>query len=76
MEDKKRVYNRIKAVLAEKHKTNKELADRLQKQVGHISRYVTNDVQPPIPVLFAIADFLECDVKDLLISNLEPPMYI
>jgi putative transcriptional regulator len=76
MEEKKRVYNRIKAVLAEKHKTNKELSDHLKKQIGHISRYVTNDVQPPIPILFQIADFLECDVRELLVSSLEPPVYI
>jgi putative transcriptional regulator len=76
MEGKKRVYNRIKVVLAERHKTNKDLAKHLGKQIGHISRYVTNEVQPPLPVLFDIAEFLQCDVRELIVSSLEPPVYI
>jgi len=76
MKEKKRVYNRIKVVLAEKHKTNKDLAKALGKQIGHISRYVTNDVQPPLSVLFEIAAFLECDARELIVSSLEPPVYL
>lgn len=76
MTEKKRIYNRIKVMLAERHKSNIELAAYLKKDVGHVSRYVRNEVQPPIPILYEIADFLKCDVKDLLVSNLEPPTYI
>ena len=62
-------------MLVEKRKTNKDLAIHLKKQVGHVSRYVTNDVQTPISVLFEIADFLKCDALDLLVFSLEPPTY-
>lgn len=63
-------------MLVKRHKTNLELAEHLKMEPRHISRYTTNKTQPPIPVLFQIADFLNCDVKDLLVSNLEPPTYI
>lgn len=62
-------------MLAERHKSNIELAAHLKKDVGHVSRYVRNEVQPPITILFEIADFLQCDAKDLLVSSLESPSY-
>ena len=68
MSDKK-VYNRIKAVLAEKGKTNLWLAEILNKNKTTVSKWCTNDVQPPIETLFEIADVLEISVKDLLVSN-------
>ena len=76
MAKKRRVYNRIKVMLAEKHKTNIDLAEHLKKDPNHVSRYVRNEVQPPVTILYEIADFLQCDVKDLLVSSLEPPSYI
>jgi putative transcriptional regulator len=66
MTKKKRIYNRIKAVLAEKGKTNIWLADELGKNKTTVSKWCTNDVQPTMETLFDIADALEVDAKDLL----------
>ncbi|MCB9351396.1 MAG: helix-turn-helix transcriptional regulator [Lewinellaceae bacterium] len=45
----------------------------LAKEVGRdrstISRWCTNDMQPPVEVLFRIAELLEVDVCDLLVRN-------
>ena len=68
---KKRIYNRIKAVLAEKGKTNLWLAETLQKNRTTVSKWCTNDVQPPMETLFEIADVLEIDVRELLVSNIK-----
>lgn len=35
-----------------------------------VNLYATNKIQPPIPVLYQIADILNVDVRDLLVSNL------
>ena len=64
----KREYNRIKVVLAEKKKTNKELADYLKVRPGTVSRWCTNDSQPNIATLFDIAKFLNVKVSSLLIE--------
>ncbi len=69
MTKKTKTYNRIKAVLAEKGKTNIWLADELGKNKTTVSKWCTNDVQPTIETLFEIADVLDADVKELLVSN-------
>jgi putative transcriptional regulator len=66
MTKKKRIYNRIKAVLAEKGKTNIWLADELGKNKTTVSKWCTNDVQPTMETLFDIADALEVDARELL----------
>lgn len=63
----KRKYNKIKAVLAEKNVTGKELAKFLGRTESTISRWCTNDIQPSIPIMYEIADYLNIDVKKLLI---------
>ncbi|UZD22301.1 helix-turn-helix transcriptional regulator [Algoriphagus halophytocola] len=68
---KRENYNRIKAVLAEEGKKNIDLAKNLGVKDTTVSRWVTNDSQPSIERLFEIADFLEVDVRTLLISNLK-----
>ncbi|WP_192085347.1 helix-turn-helix transcriptional regulator [Algoriphagus sp. Y33] len=67
---KRENYNRIKAVLAEEGKKNIDLAKNLGVKDTTVSRWVTNDSQPSIERLFEIADFLEVDVRTLLVSNL------
>lgn len=62
-------YNRLKVVLAEKKKTNKELADYLHVQPGTVSRWCTNDSQPNIATLFEIARFLNVKVCSLLVEQ-------
>lgn len=67
----KKTHNRIKAVLAEKGKTNNWLATKVNKNVTTVSRWCTNDMQPTMDSLFAIAEALDVDVRTLLVSNKE-----
>ena len=62
-------YNRIKAVLAEKDVSSKDLAKHLGKTESTISRWCTNDVQPSIEVLYEVAKYLEVDIRELLVST-------
>ena len=62
-------FNRIKAVLAEKGKTNLWLAEALSKNKTTVSKWCTNDIQPTIETLFGIAKALEVDVRELLVST-------
>lgn len=71
MTEKKKL-NRIKAVLAEKAKTNLWLAEKLGVNKTTVSKWCTNVVQPTAENLFAIADALKVDVRELLVSNLKP----
>lgn len=64
-----RTFNRIKAVLAEKSKTNIWLAEKLGVNVNTVSKWCTNKMQPTIETLFEIAKALDVDVKDLLVSS-------
>lgn len=67
----KRDFNRIKAVLAEKKKQNKDLAERLNVAPTTVSNWATNKSQPSIETLFEIADYLEVDVRILLVSTID-----
>lgn len=61
-----RAINRLKVVLAEKNKTNKWLAEKLENNETTVSRWCTNEVQPSMDKLIAIAELLEIDVRELL----------
>lgn len=61
--------NRIREVLNEKGISQTELAKRLGKGFNMINLYATNKVQPPVPVLYRIAEILNVDVRTLLIPN-------
>lgn len=65
----KKNHNRIKAVLAEKNVSSKDLAKQLNKTESTVSRWCTNDVQPSIPVLSQIAEILDIDIRMLLVST-------
>lgn len=65
----KLALNRIKAVLAEKNKTGKDLAKHLGKTESTVSRWSTNEVQPTIETLYEISKFLEVDIRELLVST-------
>lgn len=69
MSPEKRIYNRIKAVLAEKGKTNLWLAESLGKNKTTVSKWCTNDMQPTVESLNEIAEVLDVDVRALLTSN-------
>ena len=60
--------NRLKVVLAEKHLTNKWLADKLGKDQGTVSKWCTNTLQPNLETLREIARALNVDTADLLWS--------
>lgn len=61
--------NRLKAVLAEKQKTSKWLAQKLDKSQTTVSRWCRNDIQPPIETMVRIAEILNIDIKELLYST-------
>jgi len=65
----KKPINRLKAVLAEQGKTNKWLAEKLDKNETTISRWCTNEVQPSMANLVAIASLLKIDVRVLINST-------
>ena len=58
--------NRIKQELEAKGISQPELANRLGKTFNMVNLYATNKVQPPIPVLYQIAEILNVDVRTLL----------
>lgn len=66
-----KAYNRIKAVLAEKGKTNIWLAEELGKNKTTVSKWCTNDIQPTIETLFKIAKVLHVEARELLVSGKE-----
>lgn len=62
--------NRLKVVLAEQGKTNKWLAEKLNKNGTTVSRWCTNEVQPSLDTLLQIANLFDIDVKELINSTL------
>lgn len=58
--------NRIKAVLAERKKTNKWLAEQLGKDPATVSKWCTNTAQPSLETLSEIAQCLNVDIRRLL----------
>ncbi len=67
--------NRLKVVLAEKRRTNKWLAQQLDKDPATVSKWCTNKAQPSLETLSEIAMSLEVDVKDLLQSSIRKSDY-
>jgi len=61
--------NRIKAVLAEKDISQKELAKRVGLVPNSITRICNNESQPSLLMLLKIAKALDVDIRDLLIAT-------
>jgi transcriptional regulator with XRE-family HTH domain len=61
--------NRIKGVLEEKGIKQKWLAEKLGKSFNSVNSYVQNRQQPRLEVLNEIAEILDVDIKDLIVSN-------
>ena len=61
--------NRIKVVMAEKDKTGLWLSEQRGKSNTTVSKYLNQRVQPDLKTLNEIANALDVDVKDLLVSN-------
>lgn len=67
----RKAINRLKVILAEHSKTNKWLAEKLNKNETTISRWCTNEVQPSLETLIEISELLNIDVKELINSTLD-----
>lgn len=65
----KKSINHIKAVLAEKCKTNKWLAEQLHKDQATVSKWCTNKAQPGLETLTDIAKCLDVDIRELIVST-------
>lgn len=57
--------NRLKVVLAEKKRTNKWLAEQLDKDPATVSKWCTNTIQPNVETLVEIAKCLNVEIQDL-----------
>ena len=73
-------YNRLKIVLAEKERTGTWLSEQMGHSISTVSRWMTNRSalcdacqskkgQPSVEQLFEIANHLDVDVKELLVSS-------
>lgn len=58
--------NRIKVVLADKKKTNKWLAEQLGCSTTTVSKWCTNNSQPPMETFIKITKVLGVDINELL----------
>ena len=61
--------NKIKEILEVKGLSQTELAEKLGKSFNMVNLYATNKIQPPIPVLYQVAEILNIDVRELLVPN-------
>lgn len=61
--------NRLKIVLVEQGKTGKWLARQLGKNEATVSRWCSNTSQPSLEMLMKIAELLDVDSRDLIISR-------
>jgi putative transcriptional regulator len=61
--------NRIKEVLEEKGIKQTWLAEKLKKSYNMVNSYAQNRRQPSIEDLNRIANILDIDVKELLVSS-------
>ena len=61
--------NRIKKVLEQKGIKQTWLAEKLGKSYNMVNAYAQNRQQPRLETLMDIAEILDVDVKELIISN-------
>ena len=61
--------NRIKEVLEEKGIKQTWLAEKLGKSYNMVNGYVQNRQQPRLEVLSKIAEIIDVDIKDLIVSS-------
>lgn len=58
--------NRIKVMLVEKKRTNKWLAEQLDKDPATVSKWCTNTIQPSLDTLLRIAELLDVQIQELV----------
>lgn len=61
--------NRIKVVLVEKKKTSKWLSEQLGVTPSTVSKWCTNSSQPDLNTLLKIADYLEINLRELIVRE-------
>ena len=61
--------NRLKIVLVERKKTGQWLAEQLGKNPSTVSKWCSNVSQPDLATLIKIANLLEVDVQELIITT-------
>ena len=64
-----KAINRIKVVLVEQNKSSKWLAEKLGMNESTVSRWCTNNTQPPVDTLSDVAKLLNVDIRELLSST-------
>lgn len=63
---KRQVYNRLKVVLAETNKSNRDIANHLKMSETTVSKWVNNRKQPSLQIIFEIAKFLKVSPIELI----------
>ena len=71
-----RKLNRIKAVLADKGKTNKWLAEQLGKDPATVSKWCTNACQPSLEMMMTVARILDVEMNDLVRQEEIPDTFV
>jgi putative transcriptional regulator len=67
--EKRKKFNRIKLVLVEKEKSSQWLATELGLSATAVSKWCTNRNQPTVQTLFKIAELLQVEVSQLLVTS-------
>ena len=62
--------NRLRVILAEKEKTNRWLAEKLDVSEITMSRWTTNKIQPSMSQFVIISKILEVDLNELIEDTL------
>ena len=63
--------NRIKAVLAERDKSQLWLAEQIGKSFSTVNAYCCNRQQPSLEILDKVADSLKVEMKELIVERSE-----
>jgi len=61
--------NRIKEVLEQKEIKQIWLAEKMGKSYNMVNSYAKNRRQPSLEDLYKIAEILDVDIKELIVSN-------
>ena len=61
--------NRIKDILKSQGRSQKWLSEKLGKSYNMVNAYVQNRQQPRLEVLIEIAELLDVDIKELIVST-------
>lgn len=56
-------------VQAEQNRIGTRLSEQMGRNLGTVSRWMTNKVQPSVKQLYDIARHLDVDVKELLVAS-------